>query len=467
MIRFTQAVYDSGVKVGYVIINFGAGHLLDLVREQEHGVHTILINQDGYYLVGFNEADEFGFMFDNPESTLFHDYPDVWKMIRQNDQRQFIFGAYDASSLVYSPSNTINQNHLLNSGQKWYLIAYASTGMSMEPIKSSLLVMVPLTAIIIFMTYLLTIYIRKEQIARETLIRSRHENERLLYAQLQKFMDLQNNIVILSDGERLNFANKTFLRFFGYESIEAFHKDYHCICDRFIEKEPFFHLGKVKENEANWIESLLNLSGRLRVVSIVDRHAIPHAFSVSINHYDEQYYIVSFSDITDTMLEKLELAKEVTTDSLTGLYNRRYFNNQIQKILETHQNNKRHTGIIFFDIDRFKNVNDRYGHEKGDDVLREVADLVRQHTRSSDKIIRWGGEEFVIVVGLEEDEALQTMAENLRCAIEKHHFEGVGSVTCSFGCKIHDNHHDIATTLKNADELLYMAKNKGRNQVRC
>ena len=247
--------------------------------------------------------------------------------------------------------------------------------------------------------------------------------------------------------------------------MEDFLQDYNCICDRFIEQENFFHLGKVKEDEEHWIESLLNLSGRQRVVSMLNYSVEPHAFAVSINNFGENEYVVNFIDITDSMIEKLELKKEASVDELTQLYNRIYFNKNISKILQMQKNHNMQTGIIFFDIDHFKNVNDTYGHDAGDKVLQQVASLVNKNTRSNDKVIRWGGEEFVIVTEVDTKESLQNIAEHLRVEIQKSEFIDVGSITCSFGCQMHNDTDDILETIKKADEKLYIAKESGRNKV--
>jgi GGDEF domain-containing protein len=108
----------------------------------------------------------------------------------------------------------------------------------------------------------------------------------------------------------------------------------------------------------------LSLSGRQRVVLLLNSNGIPHAFQVSINSYDKNDYIVSFSDISDSMVEKLELKKEMTLDHLTQVYNRVYFYKYIEEILATHKRHKMLTGILFFDIDHFKSFNYTYGHDR-------------------------------------------------------------------------------------------------------
>jgi diguanylate cyclase (GGDEF)-like protein/PAS domain S-box-containing protein len=296
-------------------------------------------------------------------------------------------------------------------------------------------------------------------------ITQQKERDKELQEKLQKFIDTQDSIVVLSDGKKLLFANKKFYNFFGYESLDEFVKKHQCICHRFVEQEMFFHLGKVKADEKNWIESLMHLSGRQRVVSMQNSESIPHAFTVSINSYNNDTYVVSFSDISDTMLEKLQLERKATVDALTGTYNRVYFNQNIKHLLTRNAKDHFQTGIIFFDIDHFKNINDTYGHDTGDEILKQIVTLVKSKIRESDKLIRWGGEEFIVITKTESLENVCKNAENLRSAIEQYDFKAVTKMTCSFGCSLHDESTDINDTIKIADEALYKAKNSGRNRV--
>jgi diguanylate cyclase (GGDEF)-like protein len=106
-----------------------------------------------------------------------------------------------------------------------------------------------------------------------------------------------------------------------------------------------------------------------------------------INKFDRTSYVVTFSDITAGMDERLRLADQVTHDELTHASNRTYFEQTIQRTIDLSADEGKTTGIIFFDIDHFKTVNDEYGHDVGDDVLKTVVDLVSNHTRRSDKLI--------------------------------------------------------------------------------
>ena len=285
------------------------------------------------------------------------------------------------------------------------------------------------------------------------------------YLRLERFVDLQRSIVILTDGYLFQFANRSFFDFFGYEDLESFKEDYNCICELFMKEEGFFSLDNVKSADKNWIESLLNLSERRRIVSMMDNTNTPHAFAVAINTYDDEHYVIDFSDISDTMLEKLQLEKQVNHDQLTDTFNRVFFETSIHKIIRIHKNKKLLTSIIFFDIDHFKDINDTYGHEVGDKVLIELTTLVKGMIRSSDYLVRWGGEEFIIISSTVDITDSVSMAENIRKAIEKIKVNETVSLTCSFGIALHKRDEKIKTTIARADEKLYEAKNSGRNKV--
>lgn len=286
-----------------------------------------------------------------------------------------------------------------------------------------------------------------------------------LVDKLQKFIDAQQNIVILTDSIKIQFVNQYFLDYFGFDAVESFLNKYKCICDKFIKNNNFFHLGLIKEHEQYWVESLLNLSGRDRIVSMQDRFGEAHAFTVSINKYDPSNYVVNFTDVSDSFMEKLELSNQAFHDQLTHTYNRHYFVTKSDTLIERNLDVHSGTGIIMFDIDHFKKVNDTYGHDVGDAVLVELVTLVKNLIRKSDRLIRWGGEEFIIVLSADNSKEIKQIAQNLRKSIELHDFTAVKSITCSFGASLHKNKEDIHLTIKRADIALYEAKSDGRNQV--
>jgi diguanylate cyclase (GGDEF)-like protein/PAS domain S-box-containing protein len=289
--------------------------------------------------------------------------------------------------------------------------------------------------------------------------------EKGMTEKLRKFIDIQSSIVILTDGTTLKFANKMFYDFFGFENREAFLGQYRCIGERFVERDDFFHLGQIRDAQTHWVENLLQLPGRERVVLMPDKGAVPHAFTVSINLYDHHTYVVSFTDISDTMTEKLHLKNQVVRDKLTDAFNRVYLDTAATSLIRSHGEQQKHTGIIYFDVDHFKRINDTYGHGVGDLVLKDLVGVVNRNTRNDDALIRMGGEEFMIIAPTPSLQTLQKTAENLRTAIEAHPFNTVGSLTCSFGVTIKGDGEALTAAIDCADAKLYEAKRKGRNRV--
>ncbi|RUM05487.1 PleD family two-component system response regulator [Rhizobium chutanense] len=166
--------------------------------------------------------------------------------------------------------------------------------------------------------------------------------------------------------------------------------------------------------------------------------------------------------------QTIELA---VTDPLTGLYNRRYLDNHLNVLFNRSMARGRPLSVLITDIDRFKQVNDTFGHDGGDEVLREFANRVRSTIRGADLACRYGGEEFVVVMPDTSPEIAATVAERLRAAVESTPFmlKRAGealNVTASFGIASR-----IAAVLtpdqlmKQADLALYEAKNTGRNRV--
>ena len=161
-----------------------------------------------------------------------------------------------------------------------------------------------------------------------------------------------------------------------------------------------------------------------------------------------------------------QMSEIAHTDALTRIYNRLHFNRildvEIDKV-------KRYGGVfsvIFFDLDRFKQINDTHGHLQGDHILCEVASVISRANRSADVFARYGGEEFIILTPSTDQQGAVKHAERLRQDIENHHFTPGLNITCSFGVAefdtSQDNHESI---VKRADQALYLAKENGRNRV--
>ena len=171
---------------------------------------------------------------------------------------------------------------------------------------------------------------------------------------------------------------------------------------------------------------------------------------------------------TEIEAEIEDLKKLSMMDTLTGVGNRRFGKVKIDSFLNQFQRYNWPFGVIFFDVDHFKAINDTYGHERGDSVLKMVAKTLASNLRSFDCLIRWGGEEFVAAVVNINAEECCSLAQKLRILVQNSFIEtdeGLISVTVSIGLTLCRPDDDIDSLIDRADKLMYESKTNGRNRV--
>ena len=194
---------------------------------------------------------------------------------------------------------------------------------------------------------------------------------------------------------------------------------------------------------------------------------------IHIGTADElQELAVDFNMMADSLLDKTSrLEKEAITDGLTGLYNHRHFYNRLEFEINRAARANSPVSVLIFDVDNFKKYNDRYGHHKGDEVLRKCAAAIRESVRSVDIAARYGGEEFAVILAETDKEGAIVAAENIRRAIEELRFsdeEGdtTHNVTVSIGVSLYPaDTKEVNDLVKKADDALYTAKMEGKNRV--
>ncbi len=162
-----------------------------------------------------------------------------------------------------------------------------------------------------------------------------------------------------------------------------------------------------------------------------------------------------------------ELLKLATHDALTGVYNRRRFDEKLSECSQLFERTGRPFALLFIDADHFKRINDSFGHAIGDEVLYHLARLIQDSVRLTDFVARYGGEEFAVLLAeIEGQQSAALVAENIRAKIANTHFPTVGQVTVSIGIGMAEASDGNTTTLiKRADQQLYHAKSSGRNRV--
>lgn len=205
-----------------------------------------------------------------------------------------------------------------------------------------------------------------------------------------------------------------------------------------------------------------------------------------INYKNENYYLALKKNLWESILsgtvlslfvsiliayflfrlavQKEQLKRMANSDGLTGIANRAALEKSLKTWIEYAKRHHEPLSLIFFDVDHFKQVNDRFGHHVGDQALIDVSRIVSERLRESDQFGRWGGEEFVIFLPKTSVDEAVLVAESLRKKIAEHTFEH-GSMSCSFGVTEYDGEESVESFVARADTMLYEAKHSGRNRV--
>jgi diguanylate cyclase (GGDEF)-like protein len=184
--------------------------------------------------------------------------------------------------------------------------------------------------------------------------------------------------------------------------------------------------------------------------------------AMAINLYLVRFYL-NLQDATIKLaIQRSQLQEVSEKDALTGVFNRGAGERILQNLIDQTEQSM---GIILCDIDRFKQINDTYGHLMGDRVLRTIVRCCQTYLRKKDIFIRWGGEEFLIVVPGGDRQELAQLAERFRSIIAEEQIPEVGRVTASFGVALLGSRETLSQLFTRADQALYTAKNLGRNQV--
>jgi diguanylate cyclase (GGDEF)-like protein/PAS domain S-box-containing protein len=184
---------------------------------------------------------------------------------------------------------------------------------------------------------------------------------------------------------------------------------------------------------------------------------------------DEHQRPVGIVGVSREITERKRLTEELRnlaiTDPLTGVYNRRHFLEELQREMSRSNRYTCPFSLIMLDVDHFKEVNDRFGHEAGDRVLKELAEMIRKRIRSTDLLARWGGEEFLILLANTNAPSAVKLVEDLLKLLLARTFSGIGRVTASFGVAGHRVGEGVNEFITRVDNLMYQAKKSGRSRL--
>ncbi|APW65617.1 MULTISPECIES: GGDEF domain-containing response regulator [Arcobacteraceae] len=308
------------------------------------------------------------------------------------------------------------------------------------------------------------IYLKRKLEEMNISLETRVDNE---IQKIKSILDSQDNIVLLSNKTTIKNVNKRFLEFFNITSIEEFINTSKNIFDYFIEDYGFISKSILKDYPCyyEYIKSLKEVNRIVKMKNLNDEERI---FTINIDNYDDvnDFYVLSLTDVTELKEKSNLLEYQASHDNLTGLYNRNKFNSLFEKEIRRGIRYDNELSLVLFDIDFFKKVNDEHGHQAGDEVLKEIANIVSKSVREHDTVVRWGGEEFLILLPETNAEGSRVVAEKIRSTIYENSLTALNlNVTASFGvCAIKED--DTGSSfISRTDEALYEAKRTGRNKV--
>ncbi len=292
---------------------------------------------------------------------------------------------------------------------------------------------------------------------RENYILLKQEKE---YA--QSILDLQENMILVTNTVLAITVNKALLRFFNLRNIQEFRDKYVCICNCFEKEEGYFNIN-LNNDSNNWVDKVIKLSEVDDVLIKIIKDDVSYIFTLNAVKFEENY-ILTLTDITYVSQQSLEFEYEANYDTLTQIYNRNMFNRIMDRKINIAKKESKSFILVMLDIDFFKKVNDDFGHLVGDDILKNITKLIASHIRDNDLFARWGGEEFALCFDIDLQRAM-IITESLRKHIELYEFDIVEQITCSFGVTEFRTDDTLDTLVKRADEALYEAKENGRNKV--
>ena len=308
------------------------------------------------------------------------------------------------------------------------------------------------------------IYLKEKLEKLNISLETRVDNE---IQKIKSILDAQDNIILLSNSTTIKNVNKRFLEFFKVNSVEEFKKLSDNIFDCFIDDYGFISKESLK-NQKCYYEYIKSLKEVDRVVKIKNSQDEIRIFTINVDNYDDknEFYVISLTDITELKEKSNLLEYQASHDNLTGLFNRNKFNSLFGKEIRRGHRYKNDLSLVILDIDFFKVVNDKYGHQIGDQVLKEISSIILQNVREHDTVVRWGGEEFLILLPETDIEGAVIVAEKIRSTICNRPLSKENiNITASFGITLMNEKDTEESFISRSDEALYEAKENGRNKV--
>lgn len=265
-----------------------------------------------------------------------------------------------------------------------------------------------------------------------------YSNESLLLNNtLQKILDNQNAYIFVTHHEEIAFANKQFLEYFHVENIEVLRRN---VLDFYKYFDPELESYNALFERVNSKEEYITIEN--------------DTFILQASLLESTHKLFTLTKITN-------ISNKLQYDALTKAFKKEYFNRQLEKMILL----KERGAVVVLDLDNFKQINDKFGHQVGDDVLQEFSALIKENIREEDIFARWGGEEFLLLLKHTTLKNAIDKAEALCKLVDSHAFSHIGHITASLGITWISDKDTLHSVILRADKALYEAKKAGKNRV--
>ncbi|MCS6957903.1 MAG: sensor domain-containing diguanylate cyclase [Aquificaceae bacterium] len=459
-------VKGNGEHLGTVVITVPLEHLRRILQNlnaqasylflfsENMVMHMVLPEYSEYYgtlegLSGWFIEDPYRKLHDSP--TTFSDYEKVIlkKLVRNEEFRRHL----------HSPTDSYV---ILESGGRYYKVMMVKLG-SDQPL--AVLVSIVLGKDIESLkkghdVYRVGLLLLAVTISAYTFVYLRNVYRlRIKYEEINAIVSLMGaGLVVLNRDGRVELVNEHSVSLLGYKREELMGKLFHEILH--------YHTGH-KESCPVYLAATrgLNYSGDDSLIrkdgTLLDVYLDLRAIFLGGRFVGS---VLVFYDISRRKQVEKELYIKATHDQLTGLYNRWFAEDILSRFIDQSERSGKPISLILFDLDHFKKINDTYGHQVGDLVLKRVAEIIKNNVRAYDIPIRWGGEEFMVILPDADEVDAYHVAERIRSLIEKENIENL-HITVSGGVATRRRKEDIKTLINRADLALYEAKRSGRNMI--
>ena len=460
MVRFGVPVFgENGQKQGAVVLNMKGQSLLDTFRLSMGDTYpAFLLNSDGDVLSGPDRNDEWGFMFGLP-SAFIREYPQAWQKISQGNSG---IAETPAGLFVYETVKPLKRIDSSPYGQNYVWKSVSFVPRSSLPV-STIFVhpwVIGFYVVGVLMVLVATLYFQFSRHKRRQL-RRQNEQQSKRFWKISSVMG--DGLIVMDKDGMVTYINPEAERILGWHSDELVAKQGH----------EAFHAHEGDESSC----SILNVMNTRQLYRSKDEEfrrknntIIPVTLNAAPLTSDtgEEGVVISFQDFSEIKHYQEKIHSLAYRDALTGLPNRRVLEDRLRQAIALSKRHSCYLGLMFLDLDHFKEVNDTYGHDAGDILLKEIAGRLEHCVRETDTVVRMGGDEFIVLLAeVTAPENVTTVAEKIIQVVGQPVMlpEGEARVGVSIGIVVaHGDGVTGESLMQEADAAMYEAKRAGKNR---